>query len=147
MTYKTIAASATKKLPFSVIKQSICDSKLCEVGFNEIGVGTSVALEIRRDSKAADLLVSIFACSTHNPRYMNPKPPEYLMKYLPPMSMIAQQCRNDNDIVKMCGKESLDLLRWILLSNRSQLIHLPDELKLDMFYKDQFKTLIASTRA
>lgn len=133
------------KLPFSVIKPSICDKKLCEVGFNEIGVGTSVAQEIRRDTNAADLLLSIFAC-TH------PKPPSEVMsnmanifKNLPPMKAIASSCRNDADIVKNIGKESLDLLRWVLLSNRSQLIHLPDELKLkEVGFPNQFMTLIAS---
>lgn len=64
-----------KKLPFSVIKLSICDQKLCEVSFNEIGVGASVVQEIRRDPRAADLLLSLFACSTHDERYMKPRPP------------------------------------------------------------------------
>lgn len=143
------------ELPFSVIKPSICDKKLCEVGFNEIGVGTSVATEIKRDAKAADLLLSIFACSLHDKRYIKPKPPDSLMRNIelllnkiPSMKTISQNCRNDSDIIKMCGKDSLELLRWVILSNRSQLIHLPDELKLkSVGFREQFMTLIASPSA
>lgn len=141
-----------ESLPFSVIKPSICSKKLCEVGFNEIGVGTSVVQEIRRDVSSADLLLSMFACSLNNTKYLLPKPPDELMRSadrilntLPPMKTIAKTCRNDSDIIKNYGNESLDLLRWVLLSNRSQLIHLPEELKLkNISFPIQFMTLIAS---
>lgn len=124
-----------KKLPFSVIKPSICTAKLCEVAFNEIGVGTSVAHEIRRDTRASDLLFSLFACSTLDPRYMNPCPPpeiqenmHSIFESLPSMRTIAFNCKSDADIVRNYGSHSLDLLRWVLLTNKAQLIHLPDEL-------------------
>lgn len=142
-------------LPFSVIKPSICHKKLCEVGFNEIGVGSSVAQEIRRDVYAADLLFSIFACSFHNQKYMNPAPPpeilrnaERIFRSLPPMSTIAQNCTNDNEIIKKYGNDTLDLLRWVILSNKSQLIHLPEDLQLNSIgFSTQFMTLIASPQA
>lgn len=141
-----------KKLPFSVIKPSICDQKLCEVSFNEIGVGASVVQEIRRDPRAADLLLSLFACSTHDERYMKPKPPDELnigmhqvFETLPDMMTIAQTCKNDADIFKNFGEEALDFLRWVILSNKSQLIHLPPQLRLkEVPFKTQFMSLIAS---
>lgn len=142
-------------LPFSVIKPSICSSKLCEVGFNEIGVGSSVAQEIRRDPYAADLLFSIFACSFNNQKYMEPSPPESILRNarrifsnLPQMEVIARSCRNDSDISKQLGPDALDLLRWVILSNKNQLIHLPRELNIDSVDFDvQFMTLMASPDA
>lgn len=141
-----------KKLPFSVIKPSICDQKLCEVSFNEIGVGASVVQEIRRDPRAADLLLSLFACSTHDERYMKPRPPDEMMggmrqvfETLPDMITIAQTCKSDADIFKNFGEEALDFLRWVILSNKSQLIHLPPQLRLkEVPFKTQFMSLIAS---
>lgn len=142
-------------LPFSVIKPSICSNKLCEVAFNEIGVGTSVAQEIRRDTYAADLLFSIFACSFNNQKYMEPCPPQHILRNarnifhsLPPMETIAQTCQNDADIYKQFGSDTLDLLRWVILSNKNQLIHLPPELNIGSVGFDvQFMTLMASPDA
>lgn len=142
-------------LDYSVIKPTICHKKLCEVGFNEIGVGSSVAQEIRRDPYSADLLFSLFACSFHNQRYTKPAPPQEIMENanqifnsLPSMSTIARTCHNDTNIIKNYGNESLNLLRWVILSNKSQLIHLPDELKLkNVFFTSHFMTLMADPRA
>lgn len=142
-------------LEYSVIKPTICSRKLCEVSFNEIGVGSSVAQEIRRDPFSADLLFSLFACSFHNQRYTKPAPPEEIMqtaeKYfrsLPTMRTIGNDCQNDTDIIKKYGNEALNLLRWVILSNKSQLIHLPDELKLkNVNFTSHFMTLMADPRS
>ena len=152
MIYKTIIAFARKKLHFSVIKPSICDEKLCEVSFNEIGVGASIVQEIRRDPRAANLLLSLFACSTHDERYIKPKPPDEMIggmyqvfETLPDMITIAQTCKSDADIFKNFGEEALDFLRFVILFNKSQLIHLPPQLKLkEVPFKTQFMSLIAS---
>lgn len=140
-------------LDYSVIKPTICSSKLCEVGFNEIGVGSSVAQEIRRDPYSADLLVSLFACS--NQKYLNPAPPDDIMRTaknilsrLPAMNTISKNCQNDTDIIKLYGNDTLNLLRWLILSNKSQLIKLPPELKLkNVDFNNQFMTLMAAPRA
>ncbi|OHT03424.1 UBA/TS-N domain containing protein [Tritrichomonas foetus] len=141
-------------LPFSVIKPSVCDSKLCSFRFDEIGIGTSVAQEIKRDPLAADLLISIFASCTDE-RYMNPKPHESLMRNsavifdnLPSMTEILNTCNNDTDICKKYGHDTLELLRWIILSNKSQIISLPPQLRINEVSSPfQFMTLIATLSA
>lgn len=139
-------------LQFSVIKPTICNKALCEVAFNEVGAGSSVAQEIRRDPFSADLLMSLFACSFHNGRYTNPAPPQEVMQTasrlfntLPKMVTISERCQNDTDIIKLYGNDTLELLRWVILSNKSQLIHLPDELKLKSIgFQTHFMTLLAA---
>lgn len=141
-----------KKLPFSGIRPHICDKKLCNVSFNEIGVGTSVLQEIKRDPLAADFIVSLFTGSFVNEKYMDPKPPSYIkecmrtvVKQLPSMQNIVDQCKNDTDISKKFGTEALEFLRWVLMSNRSQVISLTGNQKIPEIPTNyQFMTLIAS---
>ena len=51
-------------------------------------------------------------------------------------------------IVRQYGSHSLELLRWVLLTNKAQLIHLPDKLKLkNVDFKIQFMILIETPQA
>ncbi|OHT11395.1 UBA/TS-N domain containing protein [Tritrichomonas foetus] len=142
------------KLPFSGIKPTICEKKLCALGFEEIGIGTSVAQEIRRDPLAADFVVSIFSASLQS-QYLKPAPPDEILKtalkvlsLLPSMQLIATQCATDKQITQKCGSEALALLRWVLLSNKSQIISLPSHLKIqEISYPFQFMALISSPDA
>ncbi|OHT03321.1 hypothetical protein TRFO_29297 [Tritrichomonas foetus] len=145
-----------KSLHFSGIKPQVCDNKLCYVSSNEIGVGTSVTQEIKRDPLAADFIISVFSGSFKNSKYTNPAPPDEIMRNarnilsnnMPSMKDIVQNCTTDKDISKFYGKDVLDLLRWILLSNRSQVISLTKEMRIkDIPTKYQFMTLIASPEA
>ena len=141
-----------KKLPFSGIRPQICDKKLCNVSFNEIGVGTSVLQEIKRDPLAADFIISIFTGSFVNRKYMDPEPPEDIkesmegvVQTLPSMQNIITQCENDTDISKLYGPKSLAFLRWVLLSNRSQVISLTGNQRIPEIPTNyQFMTLISS---
>ena len=144
-----------KQLEFPGIRPQICDNQLCEFGFQEIGVGTSVAQEIKRDPLAADLIVSIFSASFSNTKYMNPKPPNDILKNakqlfqsLPSMSNIAHTCNHDSEISQKYGIHVLEFLRWVLLTNRSQILSLPDELKIKQIPANfQFMTLISTPEA
>ncbi|KAH0793025.1 UBA/TS-N domain containing protein [Histomonas meleagridis] len=144
-----------KKLPFSGIKPSICDSKLCAVGFNEIGVGTSVIQEIRRDPLAADWILTIYSGALAEPKYLNPSPPTALLDFskgllrtLPSMEDLILSCLTDSDISKTYGKNALEFLRWLLLTNKSQIISLPKALQIkEIPCEFQFMTLISSPSA
>ncbi|KAH0787410.1 UBA/TS-N domain containing protein [Histomonas meleagridis] len=143
-----------KRLPNSGIKPSICESRLCSVAFQEIGVGTSVAQEIRRDPLAADFLFTIFGTSLKS-GYCNPSPPlnlfnvgKNLLSQLPSMRQIASSCLTDADITRQFGKDTLDFLRWLLLSNKSHIITLPSSLQVKQQNHNiptnfQFMTLIS----
>ena len=141
-----------KELKFSGIKPTVCDNKLCQVGFNEIGVGTSVVQEIRRDPLAADWILTIYGCALRDTRYLVPMPPveildisNLVLKTLPPMEFLANSCTNDADLSKTYGKNTLDFLRWVLLTNKSQIISLPEELSIKSINSQfQFMTLISS---
>lgn len=140
-------------LGVSGIKPSICQNRLCACSFNEIGVGTSVAQEIRRDPIAADLLVSMYSAA-YNTNYFNPAPPSdihnfsnILFERLPNMQSLASRAQTDQELTNIIGKDVLSLLRWILLSNKSHLITLPDKFKLVNASGYQFLSLISSPGA
>ncbi|KAH0790001.1 UBA/TS-N domain containing protein [Histomonas meleagridis] len=143
-----------KHLQISGIKPSICDSRLCSVAFEEIGVGNSVAQEIRRDPYAADWIFTIYG-SAQGTKYCNPSPPTELVNVgyrllgtLPSMEHIANTCRTDTDIIKTYGQDTLSFLRWLLLSNKSQIISLPNKLLIkEIPTKYQFMTIISDQNA
>lgn len=136
------------------LKPSVCNKELCNFRFCEIGIGTSVIQEIKRDPMVADLTFSVFssAIRTH---YLTPSPPgfneaamEKICKNMPPMQQMAQSCQNDKELTHQIGAEAVSLLRWVLLSNRSHLIYLPPELQLPEFQPSkQFLALISSPEA
>lgn len=117
------------------IKPSTCEKESCKFSFIEIGVGTSLVQEIKRDLFVADLLVTTFL-SALQMNFLTPAPPNYtikqiqnISKHFPPMSKIAQF----DDDVSLCdtyGKDMVNLLRWIILSNRSQLFYLEKKIEI-----------------
>lgn len=141
-----------KKLPFSGIRPQHCTDALCQFGYNMIGVCSSVASEIRRDPLAADLVFSIFSASFSNAEFMDPKPSQELIdksrqifSSLPPMETIARNCKKDGDISRLYGQDTLSLLRWVLMTNRSQIISLPKHLTVQGIPTNfQFMTLIST---
>ena len=137
------------------VKPSVCDQELCRVRMTQFRGVSSVMQEIKRDPLAADLVVSMYSAAALSQKWLNPQPPRVLMGYttelmqnLPDMNTLVRQCRNDADLERIIGRGSCDLLRWILLSNRSHLIALPPELCMQQFNGcHQFMTLISTPEA
>jgi poly [ADP-ribose] polymerase 6/8 len=136
------------------IKPSVCSSHLCQFQFTEIGIGNSVIQEIRQDPLAADLMVSLFSSAIRTP-FLTPAPPGLdaaemirIAETMPPMELISKKYGNDKVLSSAIGAPALQLLRWILLSNRSHLISLPSAIRLAQFGSaQQFLTLISSPEA
>lgn len=141
-----------KEIPTG-LKPTICDSQFCNFRFTQIGVGLSVAQEIQRDPMAADLILSIFA-SAIGSKYFNPRPPDSddaelfsMVDSLPRIDELAK-CSDDAELLKLINSKQLQLLRWVLLSNRSQMIGLGNKLKLPIFGSSiQFLSLISTPSA
>jgi poly [ADP-ribose] polymerase 6/8 len=133
------------------VKPSTCDSELCRVQMSGIGIGNSVVQEIRRDPLAADLVLSIFAAAVGSP-YLKPAPPGFenrriteILKLIPSMTEIVSGAQSDSDLRAIIGEEALSLLRWVLLSNRSHMIHLGGGIRLAEFPGvHQFMALLSS---
>lgn len=134
------------------IKPTTCKNPLCNFTFQELGVGNSLHSEIQRDIYVADLLISLFAAALED-NYCQPCPSDLsidrmkeIMTDLPSLKDILENCSKDEDIQKFVGDEPYKLLRWIILSNRSQLYCLPDQLKPKIFEKNCviFMTLLSS---
>ena len=127
------------KLFDSGLKPTICSKSLCSFSFTQLGIGTSIIQEIKRDLFTADLLISVFCCAL-NTKYLKPCPSWLiptnhsnslkLLNSLPKLSDLIDQCSDDISLLKLYGQDTIDLLRWILLSNRSQFLSLPKDLSL-----------------
>lgn len=143
-----------KLLEIPGIKPSVCNDQFCTFRLTEIGVGNSVYSEIKRDPIAADLILSTFATAVKS-GFLSPAPPNLseneiapLMDLIPSMDNIVNSCSNDQELSSYIGSDSMGLLRWVLLSNRSHLISLPPELRIkEINAKYQFLSLISSPEA
>jgi len=71
-----LSLRAGTPLSYSSIKPSVCDKEFCQFRFTEIGIGTSIYLEIKRDPLVADLIISLFAASISD-NYCDPKPSNF----------------------------------------------------------------------
>ena len=142
-----------KKLPTACLKPTVCpDNKLCQFSLSQLGIGNSVIQEIRRDPLAADFVYSIFV-NALDFNYLKPFPPQEIFniakKYatqMPSMYDIVNRCFSDADLIKFIGKDSFDLLQYVLFQNNNQFISLPKSLRIDSLPNDsiQFLTLTAS---
>lgn len=135
------------------LKPCVCEKPLCKFQLEQLGIGNSVVQEIRRDPIAADFVLSMFSAARHG-QFLNPAPPpmpscnvDHVLATLPAMEDIARNFTNDNDLKRSIGSGAMDLLRWVLLSNRSQLISLPHELKVLQVPGAQFMTLFSTPEA
>ena len=134
------------------VRPSVCDNTLCNFQFSQLGIGNSVSQEIKNDPDVADLVISLFAAALDTP-FLTPAPPgldvtnmRALIDYLPPVSQMATAA-NDAKLRDQIGDSSFELLRWILLSNRSHLIRLPSHMQLGPSRTWQFMTLISAPEA
>ena len=141
-----------KRLPQPCLKPTTCpDNQFCRFTLETLGVGNSLIQEIRRDPLAADFVFSTFA-NALNTTYLNPQPPDDILRTaqtvvstLPSMEEIADCCFTDIDLNRKLGKESTDLLRFVLFSNKNQFIHIPRTLEIRISSNPfQFMTLTAS---
>jgi poly [ADP-ribose] polymerase 6/8 len=136
------------------LRPSVCSKQLCQFQFTDVGIGNSVIQEIRADPLVADLMVSIFSSAVKT-KYLTPAPAGYtvdemltICEQLPAMAQIIQKCTNDKALASVIGAPAVQLLRWILLSNRSHLLSLPDNLRLREFgTAKEFMTLISTPGA
>jgi poly [ADP-ribose] polymerase 6/8 len=124
-----------KELGISGVKPSLCDSPVCFFSVTEIGLHSSVVNELRRDPLVADFLICL-ASAAYDTKFFVPPLPIQLVshgikffKCLPSISTMSV-CENDSALRELIGNESYEILRFILNSNRTHLVRLPDRLKL-----------------
>jgi poly [ADP-ribose] polymerase 6/8 len=122
-------------LGISCLKPSNCGRKLCVFGMANLGVGSSVVTELRRDPMAADFLVSIASAASGTkffvpplPKAIEPHAAAFFTK-LPAISTLAQ-FGSDRELREGIGPQFFEILRYILFTNRCHLIHLPPELAI-----------------
>ena len=137
------------------IKPACCDNPVCQFGLSELGIGNQVYQEIRRDPCAADLVFSLFATALYGDS-PNPIPVnggiqrmKKLCNDMPSMTYLVNKCHNDEELNAELGSDMMDLLRWVILSNRVQLISLPKSMELPAFKgkcKKMFMSLISTPK-
>ena len=136
-----------RPLPVSGFRPTTCGDNICTFGFEQLGVGNSVVHEIRRDPLAADLIFSIFSGADFQFLTIPNDVQTYCQNVftnLPRMVDIAR-FNSDKELAQRIGKNSLAVLRWVLLSQRSHIIQLPPALQIkNIPAQYQFMTLIGS---
>jgi poly [ADP-ribose] polymerase 6/8 len=138
------------KLNEPTVRPCVCEKEICQVAFTDIGAGTSLLAEIRRDPAATDLLITCCGAASRT-EYLTPAPPNigqsqvyHIISKLPSVGDLLN-CNNEKELLQLIEIDAFKLLRWIILSNRSQFISLPNELKMKEFpSNNQFLTLMAS---
>jgi poly [ADP-ribose] polymerase 6/8 len=119
-----------------------------------MGLGLNVLAELKDDPLAVDLVIS-FCSAAVGTAHLQPHPPQLtdaqiraILAKLPSVQDMFKNCDSDHDLARRIGGDSFELLRWILFSNRSHLMSLPDEMRLPEFPGClQFMTLISSPEA
>lgn len=140
-------------LPFPSSKPTTCGNRLCVHQLSRVGLGTSVLTEIKRDPIVADFIISLYFTSELT-KFNQPAPPEDLRKFsrllknnLPSMNELIKY-DDDAQIIEIIGENPFQLLRWILFSNQSNFVSLPESLKFPQWAKyTQLMALSASHEA
>lgn len=121
------------------LKPGTCNAEKCLYRFITINVGVSVVMEIKRDKFVADLLFSVFSVASQYADLFNPKPPQNgsinyakIVDEMPSMSKIIQ-CMDDFGLLQCIGKQKMDILKWVVLTCRSNFLLLPPELEFPQF--------------
>ncbi|KAK8884615.1 Poly [ADP-ribose] polymerase 6 [Tritrichomonas musculus] len=133
------------------IKPTSCNNPKCQFIFADIGAGISLVQEIKRDVLVADLLFTVFMCAKDTD-FLTPAPPfnskqlKNIVKKIPQISVVASY-KNDQELCESIGADAFSLLRWVILTNRSQLFYLHPQIELPCFKNRscfQFMALISS---
>jgi poly [ADP-ribose] polymerase 6/8 len=135
----------------ATIKPTICDRPQCTFQSTSIGLGCNVLQELRDDPSVCDLVLSIFSCAVGT-KFLDPSPPRFttkemlqILEDLPSVREMIQAYADDQILAQSIGIRSYELLRWVLFSNRSHLISLPDRQRVpDYPGTIQFMTIISS---
>ena len=119
-------------------RPTCCDKELCQMIFSDIGLGSSLIMEIKRDPIVADLLISCFAsafggkCENPIPSFLTRNEIQSLLSKLPSIKLLLR-LDTDQEIIDICGAKLFKLIRWIILSNKCQFVSLPKDLILPEF--------------
>lgn len=131
-----------EKLGVFCLKPSCCDKEICKYKFMDLGVGTNIIGEIKRDPYATDFLIALAGgayIAPTTPPVFDPSPESQGIKFddnffidLPSMQDICNKCDTDSDLKKLIGENYFDILRFFILANKAQLITLRKPNKVDI---------------
>lgn len=137
-----------KPLDSPTIKPISCSNKKCIFSFQSIGAGVPLIDEIKRDLIVTDLLLSTFA-SAIDTEYLDPKPDfiqdinlKTIFKDMESINLMAS-CNSDQELYELVGEPKFNLIKWIIYTNKSHFVSLPDKMRLPVYSKRQYLTLVA----
>jgi hypothetical protein len=150
-------------LQIAGVKASVCPKPVCLFAYRDIGLGSNVIAEIRRDPDAADLILSLASVSASPfaaygavqqglaagttaalPQDLLASRARFFER-LPGVHAMGS-CESDQALQSMVGRTEYEILRYIFLSLRSHVISLPADMKLKECANqtDQFLVLMSS---
>ena len=140
-----------KELGVFSLKPSCCSDEKCVLCFTELGAGSNVIGEIKRDRMATDFIISLASAAFYappTPPVFDPRPTnvkdEKLAKFfktLPSMDKICQNCSKDRELIDMINLENFHILRFFILMNKAQLITLDKQMQVKIGNFDGYQFL------
>ena len=132
------------------VKPSVCNKDLCKFQYMQLGIGSSLYQEIKNNPLVVDLMVSVFGAAVDT-QFLTPAPLGFrtdemslIVSRLPPIESLVTRASNDRELREFIGAKDFELLRWIVMSNRSHLIHLQHGMRIFESSIYQFMSLISA---
>lgn len=117
------------------LKPSCCNKQLCQHSYLNLGVGANIINELKRDQLAADFLISIASiayAAPNVPPVFDPSPESQgiimsndFFEKLPSIKEMCDKCNNDTELIDMIGMKNFEILRFLILANKAQLMTIP----------------------
>lgn len=115
---------------------------ICNFSFLNLGIGSHIITEIKRDPLASDFIIALAAAACFAPPHppvFDPSPSIANVRFnpkffetLPSMKQICASCNTDAELRTYLGNENYEILRFFILANKAQLTTIPNSLKVDV---------------
>lgn len=147
-----------KPLGLKGLKPACCSEEICKYSFLNLGVGSNIITEIKRDPLASDLIIALAgaACfAPPNPPVFDPHPSSANVIFdksffakLPSMKIICERCKTDTELRDFLGEQNYEILRFFILANKAQLMTIPKSHNVNINVKGtQFLITSVSTES
>lgn len=131
-----------KELGVYNLKPACCNERNCQFSFLNLGLGSNIIGEIKRDPIATDLIIVLAGAASEAPEkppVFDPSPESQKISFskdffskLPSMMSICSHCSTDKDLIKFIGTNNFEILRFFILANKAQLITLPKDMRTNI---------------
>eukprot|EP00771_Trimastix_marina_P000825 gnl/Trimastix_PCT/1858.p1 GENE.gnl/Trimastix_PCT/1858~~gnl/Trimastix_PCT/1858.p1 ORF type:complete len:620 (-),score=231.32 gnl/Trimastix_PCT/1858:389-2248(-) len=136
----------SRPLGFEGLRPAVCDNQLCVFQHLELGLAADLASSIEHEPLIVDMVISLCCAAATNSKRLDPFPTgicdtaeqiRLVLNAVPSIDQLARavaQHANIKDFMQQTiasgmGDKAYNLLRWLIGSNRSHLLPIPEHLQ------------------